>query len=531
MKNPFRFSILGVVLLCLFFGGCSQDKDGEAVQNKKKANKEKIITLAGYRDLAPGPRFFFPTSLICRTWESLVGVQSDLFSPKPELSVSWEKSDDARKWTFHLRKGVQFQDGTLFNADAVLANFKRYEKAPGKNKFYRFRMDRYYPGFSHIEKVDDYTVTIFFSDPLPGLHYFMAGWGSPIFSPACFDQNSGEFTSQPMGTGPFVVEKHEPDQYVVLKRFEQYWDVKTETSLVRIQVIPDVHTRYSAMKAGEIQGIIDLGGMMPILAKELEEDPKFNLSLEKNSILHFVAVNGERFPFNDERMRRAFSLNIDRDLISKEFFSGYFPPAASILSHASPFFKSVQTVYEPEQAKVLAQEVLKGKRAKLELLLPSKLFNYPYKEIAQYLQAIMVDLGLDITIRQVEAGGMSETLLAGEYNLYIRRQGLPHADPTGIFEDYMRFEGKQGMHQATQNKRFHYNYENPKATALLESLHQTIDMDKRGVIFNQLQDLAATTFPIIPLVNEQTIVVNSHDLQGYEAKVYGATLVTAKKGH
>ncbi len=141
----------------------------------------------------------------------------------------------------------------------------------------------------------------------------------------------------------------------------------------------------------------------------------------------------------------------------------------------------------------------------------------------------MVDIGVDITIRQMAPGGFNDVLLAGDYNLYIRRQGLPHADPTGIFEDYMRLDGKQGMHQATQNKRFHYHYDNPQAAALLDRLEQTIDMDKRAAIYDQLQDLAARTLPIIPLVNEQTIVVSTQDLIGYDAKVYGATLVTARK--
>lgn len=395
--------------------------------------------------------------------------------------------------------------------------------------FYRFRMDRYYPGFTGIKKLDRHTVVISFDIPMPGLPYHMAGWGSPMFSPACFDRQSGAFTQTPMGTGPFMIDRHEPDQYVLLRRFDDYWGQKALPSTIRIRVIPDVHTRYSALKAGEIQGVIDLGGMTPVLAKDLESNPNFELSLEKNSILHFIALNGQRFPFDDSRMRKALSLAINKETISREFFSGYFPPAASILSHASPFFKPIQAVHAPDEAKALAKAVLNGKMAPVDLLLPSKLFNYPYKAIAQYLQAILADLGLDITIRQVETGGFNDVILAGDYHIYIRRQGLPHADPTGIFEDYMRLEGKFGMHQTTQNKRFHYHYNNPEAAKLLDRLRTTLDMKQRKRIFYRLQDLAADTLPVIPLVHEQTIVVHARDLKGYTAKVYGATLATTQK--
>ncbi len=516
----FLLAVIGIAALCC--PGCGQD-GGSAPDSRRE------ITLAGYRDLAPGANFFYPASLVCRTWESLVGLEDATFAPRPELAESWEMSPDGKAWTFRLRQGVVFHDGTPFDADAVVANFRRYEKAPGKTRFYRFRMERYYPGYTGIRKQGTHAVTIFFDEPAPGLPHYMAGWGSPMFSPACFDPAGGAFVKPPSGTGPFVMGDHEPDRYVVLRRFDQYWGEKALSPVIRIRVIPDVHTRFSALKSGEIQGVIDLGGMTPALAKELAGDPEFKVSLEKNSILHFIALNGERFPFNTPDMRRALSMAIDRETVSEAFFRGYFPPAAGILSHASPFFKPGSAPHRPEAAKALAKGILKGRRAAVELVLPSKLFNYPYREIAQYLQSVMADLGLDVTIRQVESGGFSDLILAGDYHLYIRRQGLPHADPAGIFEDYMRLEGRRGMGRATQNRRFHYNYRNPKAVALLDKVPATLEPAKRRVLFNRLQDLASATLPVIPLAHEASLVVHAAGLTGYGAKIYGATLTTAVK--
>lgn len=488
------------------------------------------IVIAGYRDLAPGPKFFFPTSLVCRTWESLVGLENKRYAPRPELAESWKMSNDGKQWTFHLRKGVVFQDGCPFDADAVIANFRRYEKSPGKTRFYRFRMNRFYPGYAGIKKKDDHTVVLYFNTPIPTLPLYMAGWGSPMFSPGCFDPDTGVFTTAPAGTGPFVQVEHKTEQYLILQRFEDYWGKKALTPVIRIRVIPDVHTRFSALRAGEIQGVIDLGGMSPVLARTLEKDSRFEVSLEKNGILHFLALNGERFPFNDPRMKMAVNLAIDKELLSREFFYGYCPPASGILSHAALFYKEQQTLYQPQRAKDLARQVTKGKTVTADLVLPSK-SNYPYREMAQYLQAIMADIGVTVNIRQVETGGINNLILDGNYHMYIRCQGLPHADPVGIFEDYMQLSSSRGMHRTTQNKRFHYNYDNPGATALLDKIANTLDIQEKKTLIENLQELSSATLPVIPLVYGTTIVVHTKGLKGYGAKVYGATLTTARMEH
>lgn len=487
------------------------------------------IILGGHRDPAPGPRFFYPTSLICQTWESLVGIEKTLFAPGPELAESWKMSPDGHQWVFKLRKGVFFQDGHPFDADAVLANFKRYAKSPGKTRFYRFRMNRFYPGFLSIKKRDAHTVVLNFDHPAPTLPYYMAGWGSPMFSPSCFDSQTGEFTGPPSGTGPFKVDHHVPDQYVMLNRSETYWGKPALAPKILIKVIPDVHTRYSALVTGEIMGTIDLGGITPGLARVFEKKPGFDISLAKNSILHLLALNGERFPFNDLRMKQAVNMVIDKKMISRELFYGYFPPAAGILSHASAFYTPQKFSFDPEKAKILAQKVTRGKIVLADLILPSKLFNYPYKEIAQYLQATLATLGIQLTIRQVESGGFNDLILAGDFHMYLRRQGLPHGDAMGIFEDYMRLEGAQGMNLFTQNKRFHYNYNNPEAVALLDKAAVTLDLEKRRTLYARLQELSATTLPVIPLVHETSIGVCNTDLKGYKAIVYGGTLATAHR--
>lgn len=520
--------LISVMLLCiglLFAGGqkdareSNQNDPGNSVQESQQQGE---IVIGAPRDITPGRTFFHPTSVICYTWEPLVGVDEN-WNPKPVLAESWDMSSDGKEWTFHLRKGVNFHDGEVFNADAVIANFDRYQKTPGKNRFYTFRMNRYYPFFQKIEKVDEYSVRLTFSQPMGTLPYYMANWGSPMHSPASFD-DKGDFITRPASTGPFRVVEHEMDQYALLERFDDYWGEPAEVENVRIKVIPDANTRYSAFLAEEIHSVTDIGSITPALADELLKDDRFDISTSRNSILHFLGVNGSEFPFNDVRMKKALSLMIDRDLLSKEIFYGYYKPTVNIINYSSPFYTELPIEHDPERALELASEVLQGKKPKATILLSTGPARYPYKEVSEYLQALLQEMGMDAEIRMVEKGAFRDTVKAGEYSLYIRTQGLPNGEALGIFNDYMRFEGAQGMNPSTQNKSYHYGYNNPYAAELLDRAQNSLDLDERGAIYKELQEIAADELPVIPLVNEASIIVYNKEIDGFDAMIYGASL-------
>lgn len=101
-------------------------------------------------------------------------------------------------WTFHLREGVTFSNGTPFNADSVLANFDRMKKGPFESSFYGMNIDTIYPGLVSYEKTDDYTVVLTLSEGQPLLDYTMVNYGSAIFEPSCFAED-GTFAGFPIG--------------------------------------------------------------------------------------------------------------------------------------------------------------------------------------------------------------------------------------------------------------------------------------------------------------------------------------------
>ena len=502
MNLLFVFAMLVVPLLPLTYAQAETDRE---------------VILAAPRDVAPGETDFYYTSVICDVWEPLVSVDEN-WNPVPGLAASWEMSEDGKEWIFRLREGVRFHDGEPFNADAVLANFARYQQAePGQSKFYTFRMNRFYPNFERIEKLDEYTVKLTFTQANPSLVYYMTNFGSPMFSPKSFDE-SGAFITAAAGTGPFQMSEHVLDQYVVLERFDGYYGEKAGVERVKIKVIPDGNTRFSAMRSEEILGVLDLGAMPPNLANELAQEDRFDVTVAKSSIIHYLAPNGTRFPFNDVRMRQAVSLMIDRQLVIDEFYSGYPAPASHILNYASPFYQELPASYDPETAKQLAKEVLGEKRAPVDLIMPSSFVGrYPYKEQGEYVQAVLSELGLDVSIKIMEFGALSEVMKKGDYDLCMRIQGLPNGEPYSILDSFMRSD-------SGQNKSYSLGYSNPRVNELLDTAAQTLNMDERAALYTELQKISAQELPFIPLFNDAVLLVYNTKLTGYEALIYGVSL-------
>ena len=115
-----------------------------------------------------------------------------------------------------------------------------------------------------------------------------------------------------IGTGPYKITENAINKYVVLERNDNYWGEKGKIKKFIVRTIPNTDTRYAALKSGEIDGVLDINAIPPFLADEIKKDPRFAVDKNKSTMIRYLCVNGNKFPFNDVRMRRAVSLAIDR---------------------------------------------------------------------------------------------------------------------------------------------------------------------------------------------------------------------------
>lgn len=522
IKSKLMIIAMAIIIFAAVLTGCTTNNEGGASPSKGQEanplNEEKEIVLAAARDLSPGETDAYYTSSILYVWEPLIGLGDD-GAPIPQLAEKWTNTEDYKEWTFKIKEGVKFHDGVDLNADAVIKNFERYTNMKTKGSpFYSFNVEKTYPNLKSFEKVSDYEIKLTFSEPISTLIFNMARFGSAIYSPDCFDVNTGDFTTFAQGTGPFKIVEREKDQYVLLERNENYYGEKSKVKNVRVKVIPDSQTRYTALKSEEIMGVMDLGAITPELAAELLKDDQFATSTSKSTITQFMAVNGTKAPFNNEKVKEALSLLIDRDTIVNEFYGGHGTPTINILNQASPFAKEIKPVYDPEKAKKIINEELNGETMELDFIIPSYgVDRYPYKTVAEYIQAVLSEVGLTANITILDGAAFKEAQKNGDYNIALHTQGLPNAEPFTIFSGYMSSQG-------SSNIAYSLGYVDERADELIEKLKITMDLEERGKIYDELQDISAAHPSDIPLFEDVNLIAYNKKISGYEATIYGTTL-------
>lgn len=527
-----------VLMLVFMVGGCSSktsenEKDVKAVdvktnkletiksvakENAKETTKE--IVLAGTRNIAPGEKDAYYCSSILLVWEPLVTMGED-YKPVPKLANSYSANEDKTVWTFNLKKDVTFHDGQPFNAEAVIANFDRMKLGKKPSSYYSMDINLTYPGLQEVNKIDEYTIELVFKNPVPTLDYAMTGFGSAMFSPKNFDEE-GNFDGLPMGTGPFKLIENVLDEYTVIERNDDYYGEKSLAKTIKIKVVKDPNTRFSALKSGEVMGVIDLGAIQPVMAMELIKDDNFDISYSPSSITHYIIVNGNKFPFNDVRMRQAVSLLIDRQLILDSFYESLGYPTANVLNQVTPFYKEFEIEHNVDQAKALAKEVLGEDRVKIELILKSgELNRYPNKEEAELLQSQLVKIGIDANITILDSAAWNEATKTGKYDMSIKIKGLSSAEPSSLFKSMM-------LTDSGLNKRWNFGYSNSEVDELINNVASELDMEKRKKMYNRLQEISVEELPAIPYFNDVNLIAFNKQIEGYEAMYYGVSLDKTK---
>jgi peptide/nickel transport system substrate-binding protein len=333
----------------------------------------------------------------------------------PGLAESWQQSaENPTKWTFKLRKGVSFHDGTSFNADAVIWNLDRTFKQDAKqfdpqgSAINRGRPT--YLAENGYRKVDDDTIEFTTTRPISYFPYVL----TTIFyvSPTAFEKagNWTEFAKAPVGTGPFKVQNFKPRISVDLVRNANYWDKARVPKLDKVVLfpMPEANTRLAALRSGQVDWI----EVPP--PDSIDGLKQAGYEVVTNSYPHVWpwVLNTEKAdsPFRDAKVRQAINYCIDRDALVT-LLAGTAEPSVGFFKKGDPRFGHPKNDYkfDPATAKKLLAEAGygPGKPAKGKIMISTsgsgQMLPLPMNE---FLQQSMKQCGFDISFEVVEWGTM-----------------------------------------------------------------------------------------------------------------------------
>ena len=253
-------------------------------------------------------------------YEGLVTVD-DKLQYRPGLADSWEVSQDGLTWTFHLKKGVKFHDGSPFNAGVVKWWLDGMKK--GLNAYM-------FESMKEAKVVDDYTVQIIFPAPFPNLLYNLSNSFSGIMSQVAHEKYGKDYgTKYAVGTGPFMLKEWVPNDHLLLVKNPDYnWAPEwtghkgpANVDEILWRIIPEDATRLVELQSGNVQLSVD-----PPPARELaqfQNNPDYEVVTVPSMSIQFVGMNLNEPLLKDLRTRQAIGYAIDRNLINETCLPGH----------------------------------------------------------------------------------------------------------------------------------------------------------------------------------------------------------------
>jgi glutathione transport system substrate-binding protein len=408
--------------------------------------------------------------------EGLLGFDRDM-KVVPLLAESYEADEMATEFTFHLRKGVHFHDGTPFDAEAVKVNFERVANPANHLKRYSLLAM-----LDHVDVMDQYTAKAVLKTPFGAFPPTVAHPSLQLLSPAAIKKYGAEVGRHPVGTGPFVFANWSPDTLTV-ERSQHYWRPGLpHLSSVTVRSNPEDGARLAMLQAGEAQFIYPVPAQ---LAKIVKNNRKLALHDDPSIYALYAAMNVMKKPFNDVRVRQALNHAIDKGAFIRVVYNGFAQPLASAQPPKITFYeKQGEYPYDPTKAKELLAEA--GYKNGFETRIWGA--NQTIRISAmQFVQQQLAAIGVKATVEPLEAGVLESKIWSVQkpeesgLEMYLGQWSSSTGDADWALRPLF----------ATASFPPHlYNvgyYSNPDVDKAIAGALQTADPDKRHAFYADAQ--------------------------------------------
>jgi ABC-type transport system substrate-binding protein len=392
----------------------------------------------------------------------------DKMNPVPDLVADEKLSDDKLTWTFKLKSGAKFHDGTPVDAEAVKYMIERMRAKGGSQRVL-------FQAISEIGTEGADTLILKTGKPFPSLRQSLAHPNAGILSPKADKELGDRYGVQPVSCGPYVFKEWTRGSRIVLTKNPAYFGPAPEHGALVFQFVPEVSTRLFMMLRKEADVALRLG---PSEAKQLEAAKVKTVRIDGRNM--FYQLNQAMPPTGDHRVRLAMNHAVDKEAIVSRVLQGAGGPSRTVLEAQTWGSVPIGTyAYDPEKAKQLLKDA-GAENAKLVLLSPDNRYLYDSQTsqaVAGYLKAA----GFDVELKVIgDWAAYVDALKKGEYNLFLLGWGSSTGDPDQVLTS-MFVSSRAG-------KAWNYmSFKDPEIDRLIAAAGSTFDEKERRGLYADIQ--------------------------------------------
>ena len=424
------------------------------------------------------------------THERLVTFDAD-GNTIPLLAKSWETVDPLT-WDFHLQQGVKFQDGSEFNAEVVAWYFNFSLDAQNETAW----RTEVAPILDKVEAVDPNTVRFHLKQPQASLPVTLASWptGAGIKSRKAWEEKGKEASlTEPVGTGPFILEEWRRGDRYIFSRNPDYWqDGLPYLDRVVVRIVPEAAVQLAALRAGEVD-IIDAAPRHEVPRLRDEGMQIVSAAGWQQEILW---MNNLMPPFDDQRVRLAIAKSIDRQRIVDTLFFGTATAASGGIppGHWAAAEGLQNSTYDPDGARELLAAAGHDGGFEVELLTSTR--QPELKPEAELIQQMLAEIGVTASIKVLELGAWWDVVLAKPYKYQIVLGEYSLApDPHDFLWLNLRSDNQYALSRPQSSQ----------IDELLDKGRGSSNREERTAIYRQVQELVDAEAPIVFLLHRDVL--------------------------
>jgi len=459
--------------------------------------------------------------VITNIFDNLVTFKTGSTELIPWLATKWESSEDAKTWTFHLREGVKFHDGSPVNADAVVFSFERQmdENHPARRSDSVFSYFELFNMLTKVEAVDAKTVRFTLSQSTAFFDSLVAMFCVAIISPTAYASEGKDadgrykydFSRHPVGSGPFKFVEWKKAEYIKLTANADHFAGKPKIETLIFKPIKEAQPRLKELESGSLDG---MDNPHPVDIKRLAEEGTPLKVLRSPGInICYLAMNTQKKPFDNKKVRQAVAFAINKKRLIQAAYAGIGDPAVSMC----PVSLKGHLAMEDRQldiakAKALLKEAGYPNGFEVEFWYPVIQRAYLPDSSATAIQ-IHQDLkaiGITARLKKVEWTPFLAGTKSGAHDLCILGWMADFGDPDNFL--FTLLDKSQAIPSKAQNVSF---YMSDAFSKLVTQARYTIGWEKRKALYAAAQRIAFEDVPVVPLVTVPDFRILAPNVTGY----------------